>query len=99
MSSAGRGPGIVRPTCPVCLQDVGVALTCWAEQRPGVTYYGRDVDADWYRADVVPTLAPRCRGCGVAVGGVHHPFCVVAVCDTCGEQRLLCPCDDDIEPL
>lgn len=82
----------MRATCRVCLQDMGAALTCRAEDRPGVTYYGQDVPG-------LGPAGPRCRGCGVVVGGVHHPFCCIAGCLVCEDQRLLCPCDDAIEPL
>lgn len=82
-----------RPVCPVCLGIVGAADTCSTAERVGVTRYGRDVFGQ------VTTPVHRCRGCGVRAAAVHHPFCCVAGCDTCGEQRLLCPCDDDIEPV
>lgn len=99
IGTAEASRGVVRPTCPVCLGIVGSAVTCSPAGRPGVTRYAADVDAEWYRRDVVPDLPARCRGCGVRAGRVHHPFCAVAGCLTCDEQRLMCPCDDELTPL
>jgi hypothetical protein len=91
---------IMRHTCPVCLGIVGSTDTCDDQARPGVTRYGLDVDADWYRQDIVPDLPIRCRDCGVRLTRVHHPFCCVAGCITCdGEQRFGCGCDEEYEPL
>jgi hypothetical protein len=80
--------------CRACWQDITVALTCDAQQREGVTYYGGDIDADWYRNDVAPHLPARCRDCGVARGGLHHPHCTQAGCTRCNQQRATCTCDD-----
>lgn len=80
--------------CGTCNGEMLAVLTCLAEQRPNVTYYGQDINADWYR-DLAPTLPSRCRDCGVAHGGLHHPGCCVAQCTRCDDQRLGCGCDDE----
>ena len=39
----------------------------------------------------------RCRDCGVVKGGVHHPGCIVAECNECAQQFVLCDgtdCDE-----
>lgn len=43
-------------------------------------------------------MPPFCRGCGVALGNVHHPHCGKAGCLLHGyEQRATCGCDDQFE--
>lgn len=80
--------------CEACDQDMEVALTCKAEERPGVTLYTQDLPAEHYQPLDVELLPFRCRDCGVVKGGVHHVFCCVAGCLNCGyAQRLDCPCD------
>jgi hypothetical protein len=89
----------MKPTCRVCLEPLGVSVSCDAQRRRGVTRYGADMDAEWYRDDVVPGLPARCHDCAVAIGAVHHQGCCVAWCTACDDQRLCCPCDDDPAPL
>lgn len=87
---------VAAAVCPACRADMTEAFSCLLEQRPGVTFYGQDAPgADWYAA-LVEGLPARCRDCQVALGGVHHPGCCIAQCLTCDEQRLVCPCDDEL---
>lgn len=68
--------------CPACQQDTldPAVLTCWAEERPGVTLYGGDLPIEEYGPEFDPhaDLPARCRVCRVAF-----------------EQRIGCGCDDD----
>lgn len=34
----------------------------------------------------------RCRDCGVAKGGMHHPGCFAECCPRCGGQLVGCGC-------
>lgn len=71
-----------------------MALTCLAELRPGVTYYGQDMPASDYEPGDLEAMPDRCDRCGVAKGGLHHVHCTVAGCLTHDyAQRLGCPCD------
>lgn len=40
------------------------------------------------------TPADRCPGCGVFVGGYHHPFCPIETCPRCGGRLAACSCLD-----
>lgn len=79
--------------CTLCNQEMITAVGCDPSLRVGVTRYGRDDDAVWYWALKLPG---RCRDCGVRKGAAHHPGCCIAGCTACGEQRMVCPCDDDV---
>lgn len=78
--------------CEACGRRMLRVLTCRAEFRDGVSFYGSDAppDADWY-VEIAELLPYRCRDCGVVKGGLHHPGCCIAACMVHDwEQRLAC---------
>jgi hypothetical protein len=55
---------------------------------------GRTRDAIAYGAEPGRAAAEDCPGCGVAVGGFHHPFCPVEACPQCSGRLVACDCLD-----
>jgi hypothetical protein len=47
------------------------------------------IDSDQYRQNI---LIPRCVGCGIPYGQVHHIGCTNEQCPKCGNQFIECGC-------
>lgn len=83
--------------CPACGLDMMTADSCTNDEPivlvDGQAYafvrYGDE--PLWEELGADPT-GSRCRDCCVAVGGNHHPGCVVERCPRCGGQMFGCPC-------
>jgi hypothetical protein len=82
---------MTHPTCRACRHPIGVAFSC--VERTGCTRFGEDIE------DQGIEPGDRCRDCGVADGGAHHPGCCVPWCTYCNYQRLVCGCDWEDEEL
>jgi hypothetical protein len=69
------------PACPACTQPY-TATSC----QPDDDLHRYGDEAIW--ASIGHTPPPRCRDCGVALGGHHHAACCIAECARCGAQAL-----------
>lgn len=73
--------------CITCARDMLTAPTC--RPRVGALPYGQE--------PLLPDPPPRCRDCGVGIGGTHHTFCCIEVCACRGQATHLrrpCPGGD-----
>lgn len=78
--------------CFDCRRDAETARSCTTETitfpdgttRPAVQYGERANES----------ASDRCVGCGVSVGGFHHPFCPIEPCPQCGGRLATCSCLD-----
>lgn len=99
MSVVTDGDGSPADTeCEACGQDMRRSLSCTDLRRSGVVPYSLTPPVPWWHwRRWLSAMPPTCRDCGVSEAGVHHLGCCVAWCARCDDQRLGCPCDDDLD--
>jgi hypothetical protein len=88
--------------CAFCRRSMGAPETMSCGARKHIAYPdGTRLPALPYTQDCLRPYAypapERCRDCGVAHGGTHHPPCCLEDCPRCGGQLISCECFDDSE--
>lgn len=87
--------------CPLCQRDMASPKTVSCLRRKAIEFEDGSIyaaipyahDPDYPDLNVT---TDRCRDCGVAWYGTHHPNCCIETCPKCYGQALSC---DDCQPV